>query len=198
MDKPRKHPPPRYMTVVASTPEEAERRREEILKLTEPRRGRPVRADQLREAIAAADQYPPTPKRNWRRVRGKHKDKIEPRREMLAAGKLEEMVAGLSPTAPSLTRYNSTRAIEQTREIIDNALGISPKARHAIEEGREAIQDNQNIVALGGAISRRDRAIITRAIKEIERAHAVNPRDEEILSRGRALLAIRRRRSHHR
>jgi hypothetical protein len=198
MGQPRKHPPPRFMTVVASAPEEAERRREELLKLAEPRRGRPVRVDRLREAMAAADQYPPTPKRNWRRTRGKSKTDIEPRREALAAGKLEEIVAGLSPTAPPLKRHNSTRAIEQAREIIDNARGISPKARHAIEEGREAIQDNQSIAALGGAISRRDRTIIARAIKEIERAHSVDPRDEEILSCGRTLLEIRHCRDHHR
>jgi hypothetical protein len=179
MGRQRINPVPRFLTVVADTAAEAEDRNQELHQLAKPTGGRPVRVDRLREAMAIADQVPPTFRTGQRMKRGITRSAHIPRRERRAVAMLRDVCAA---RGDHLTEHNATRIIEQARVLIDRKRGISPGHRQAIEEAREVVEHNC-------FISPRDRLTVIRAYKCLGRAPTISPWDRELLGSARRLLA---------
>jgi hypothetical protein len=179
MGRQRINPVPRFLTVVADTAAEAGDRNQELHQLAKPTGGRPVRVDRLREAMAIADQVPPTFRTGQQRKRGITRTAHTPRRERRAVAMLRDICA---ERGDDLTEHNATRIMEQARAIIDEKRGLTPGDRQAIEEAREIVEHNC-------VVSPRDRLTVIRAYKCLGRAPAISPWDRELLGSARQLLA---------
>lgn len=177
MGRERKFRSSRHLTVVAGTEEEAEHRLRELHQMARPTVGRPVRIDRLREAMAIGDDIPPTPEKEWRKVRRQRREEITPRREALAA---ERLTAICAARGDLLTISNATRIIEQARAIVDRTRGISPEDRKNIEGARRIID---MIHRVGGSLASMlapELAIVRRASRSIRPALGISERDREL------------------
>jgi hypothetical protein len=188
MARKRKHLPPRYLFVGAHSEEEAWLRLNELRRLVKPAVGRPCRVDRLREAMAIADLVPPTPwdvrqnrLKNQRRGQPKGQNNIVPRREERAVTILRNIC-----NAP-LTMANSTRIIEQAREIIDKTRGISPHQRKIIEQARGIVGHVQSRPEPVVSITQRECQIIRDAVDTIKRAPAISKQDRDLIGRARSI-----------
>jgi hypothetical protein len=182
MGRQRRHERPRHFLVCAGTPEEAERRLDELLRLAKPALGAPVRIDRLREALAVADIVPPTPKDQRRKRRSKISEGIVPRREEHAATKIVDIFAA---RGDELTRQNATRIIEQAREIGDKARGISKDARKQIEAARDIIDDLRRTA---GQPIGQERSIIADAMAAMQSAQHLTEWDRALYAAAGKLI----------
>jgi len=193
MGRPRKHPPLRFPTVVTDVraPIEEARRRSEILaELAEPARGNAIRVDRLREALAIADRTSPRPPHTWRRGKGvKGSSRVVARREEHAATALIAMFADRGDV---LTVANATRIIEQARELSDQAKGIMPLERKAIEEAREIVGAAHGAGLSFAMFTDRERAAADKAVQITERIAYPDARDREFLAWVRAIQRLPR------
>ena len=178
MSRKRKHPVPRFLTVVSADPDEGARRCLELHEMAGPRTGRPYRVDHLREAMSVTDDIPPTPPWLWRKGRGASGQKIIPTRERRAVQRLIDIFAD---RGEKLTVENATRLAEQGRVLTNQARGITPAERELIEAARNMIgpQCSKGVAPVG--LTKEQWRIVRRACSIVLRAPSVNAWDREFL-----------------
>jgi hypothetical protein len=186
MGRQRLNPMPKYLTVVASTPEDAERRCAEMHRLARLTGGRPVRVDRLREAMTIADRVPPTPRDQWRKMRGEYSKEITPRREACAATVLMDVCRARGDI---LTTGNATRIVEQARQMLDQTRGISPQCRNIIEEARQIVDMLRRSSLPNDTLIEQECDIIKRAAAIIQGAATISDLDREYVNAVRTLRA---------
>ena len=182
MGRPRKHRQPRLF-VVGKTADEAQARLTELHRLAPPRKkGRAVRLDRLREAMAIADTTPPQPPWERRRERGAAAKPIVARREQLAA---ERLIAIFAARGDSLGISNATRIIEQARRLLDQSRGITPNDRRVIEAAHEMLGAAYARGRKLSPLSARDVAVINSAAAIVARRLPCSAWDRDFLRLGR-------------
>ena len=198
MGRQRKHPPPRFLTVVANTEKEAFDALMKLRQLSnlkaatdnrdsaEParKRGRQVRVDRLRQAMSISDDIPPKPAWLWRKSRGAPGQPVTPTREARAAQRLIDICAKRDNhnDEEELSIANATRIIEQARELTDRVRMITKEGRAIIEKARGTIgpKCSKGEVPLG--LTQDECRDIRRAAHIVLRAPSVSAWDREFLS----------------